>query len=193
MNIYNIGGKKMNYWVSINEVKLLVQMNLVWEQHIMWTRMLLISIAENLKDLDATQTRLLKNPKDIAKIFGRYYGNSIEEKIEKLLTEHLVIGKNLIVALKNKNQTQANILNEKWYKNADEMSELFSRINPFYPKEEVRKMFYRHLELTTDEVKNRLQGNYTKDINAYDMVQREILNMSQFFVNGIVKQFPNLF
>ena len=97
------------------------------------------------------------------------------------------------MALKNKNQTQANILNEKWYKNDDEMSELFSRINPFYPKEEVRKMFYRHLELTTDEVKNRLQGNYTKDINAYDMVQRKILNMSQFFVNGIVKQFPNLF
>jgi len=43
------------YWISINEVRLLEQMNLAWEQHIMWTRMLLISIAENLKDLDATQ------------------------------------------------------------------------------------------------------------------------------------------
>ena len=53
-----------HYWVSINEVRLLEQMNLVWEQHIMWTRMLLISIAENLKDLDATQARLLQNPKD---------------------------------------------------------------------------------------------------------------------------------
>ena len=41
-----------HYWVSINEVRLLEQMNLVWEQHIMWTRMLLISIAENLKELD---------------------------------------------------------------------------------------------------------------------------------------------
>ena len=54
-----------NYWVSINEVRLLEQMNLVWEQHIMWTCMLLISIAENLKDLDATQARLLRNPKNI--------------------------------------------------------------------------------------------------------------------------------
>ena len=41
-----------HYWLSINEVRLLEQMNLVWEQHIMWTRMLLISIAENLKELD---------------------------------------------------------------------------------------------------------------------------------------------
>ena len=66
--------------------------------------MLLISIAENLKDLDATQTRLLQNPKDIANVFRRYYGDSVANTIEKLLTEHLVIGKNLIVALKNNNQ-----------------------------------------------------------------------------------------
>ena len=69
----------------------------------MWTRMLLISIAENLKDLDATETRLLKNPKDIANIFKMYYGNTIANRIQELLTEHLAIGKELIVALKNKN------------------------------------------------------------------------------------------
>lgn len=71
--------------------------------------MLLISIAENLKDLEATQTRLLRNPKDIADVFRPYYGNSVSNEIQRLLTEHLVIGKDLIVALKNKNQEQANI------------------------------------------------------------------------------------
>lgn len=182
-----------NYWVSINEVNLLEQMNLVWEQHIMWTRMLLISIAENLKDLDATQTRLLRNPKDIANVFRPYYGANVANQIEKLLTEHLVIGKNLIVALKNNNQKEAMELNKKWYQNADDMAEAFSSINPFYPKEEMRKMLYEHLRLTTDEVNARLKGDYVADINAYDMVQKEILQMSRFFVNGIVRQFPNLF
>lgn len=182
-----------NYWVSINEVKLLEQMNLVWEQHIMWTRMLLISIAENLKDLDATQTRLLRNPKDIANVFRTYYGANVANQIEKLLTEHLVIGKNLIVALKNNNQNEAMELNKKWYQNADDMAEAFSSINPFYPKEEIRKMLYEHLRLTTDEVNARLKGDYVADINAYDMVQKEILRMSVFFVDGIVRQFPNLF
>ena len=182
-----------NYWVSINEVKLLEQMNLVWEQHIMWTRMLLISIAANLKDLEATQARLLRNPKDIANVFKPYYGNNVANQIEKLLTEHLVIGKNLIVALKNNNQKEAMELNKKWYQNADDMAEAFSSINPFYPKEEIRKMLYEHLRLTTDEVNARLKGDYVADINAYDMVQKEILQMSRFFVNGIVRQFPNLF
>ena len=36
-------------------------------------------------------------------------------------------------------------------------------------------------------------GTTVEDINAFDMVQKEILKMSQFFVDGIVRQFPNLF
>lgn len=36
-------------------------------------------------------------------------------------------------------------------------------------------------------------GTTVEDINVFDMVQKEILKMSQFFVDGIVRQFPNLF
>lgn len=182
-----------NYCISRVQVELLKTMNLVWEQHIMWTRMLLISIAENLKDLEATQARLLENPKDIANVFRKYYGNDVANTIQRLLTEHLVIGKDLIVALKNKNQRLATELNAKWYRNADEMAEAFSSINPFYPKEEIRKMLYDHLKLTTEEVNARLRQDYRADIQAYDNVQREILKMSQFFVDGIVRQFYYLF
>ena len=191
--IYPNYNQNNNYWVSMNEVRLLEKMNLVWEQHIMWTRMLLISIAENLKDLEATQTRLLRNPKDIADVFRPYYGNNVASEIQRLLTEYLAIEKDLIVALKNKDQEQANELSTKWYQNADRMAEAFSSINPFYPKEEIRRMLYEHLRLTTEEVNARLRGDYVADINAYDRVQKEILKMSRFFVNGIVRQFPNLF
>lgn len=182
-----------NYWWSIRQVDLLKRMKLAWEQHIMWTRMLLISIADNLKDLDATEKRLLQNPKDIADIFRKYYGNAFANRIENLLTEHLTIGKNLIVALKNNNQKLAKELTDNWYKNADDMAEAFSSINPFYSKEKVRDMLYDHLELTTDEVTARLRKDYSADIEAFDNVQQEVLKMSQYFVEGIFKQFSNLF
>ncbi len=189
----NYIGEYNDYWISKPQVDLLEHMNLVWIEHILWTRMLLISIAENLSDLSATKERLLKNPKDIADVFKNYYGDRIANKIQELLTEHLVIGGDLIVALKNNNQKLASTLNTKWYKNADDMAESFSSINPFYPKEEIRQMLYKHLELTTNKVSARLKRDYRQDIKAYDMVQEEILEMSRFFVNGIVKQFPNLF
>lgn len=182
-----------NYWWSIRQVDLLKRMNLAWEQHIMWTRMLLISIADNLKDLDATEKRLLQNPKDIADIFRKYYGNAFANRIENLLTEHLTIGKNLIVALKNNNQKLAKELTDNWYKNADDMAEAFSSINPFYSKEKVQDMLYDHLELTTDEVTARLRKDYSADIEAFNNVQQEVLKMSQYFVEGIFKQFSNLF
>ena len=197
--MYNLNEYYRNYnnysnsCISTNQVDLLENMNLVWQQHIMWTRMLLISIAENLGDLKATQTRLLQNPKDIANIFRKYYGNNIANMIEALITQHLEIGEKLIVALKNNNQQLATDLNNQWYRNADEIAKAFSNINPFYPEEQVRQMFYEHLKLTSDEVAARLRKDYTADINAFDMVQAEILKMSNFFVNGIVMQFPSLF
>ena len=125
----------MSPWVSINEVRLLEQMNLVWEQHIMWTRMLLISIAENLRDLDATQTRLLRNPKDIANVFRTFYGNEVAAEIQRLLTEHLTIGKELIVALKRRKwwwnsskqvwSTYLNRLDREWISNISKQYEKY--------------------------------------------------------------------
>ena len=118
---------------------------------------------------------------------------SVANRIENLLTEHLSIGKDLIVALKNNSQRLANELNDKWYKNANEMANFFRSINPYYSREKLCDMLYDHLELTSDEVDARLKKDYKADINAFDKVQREVLNMSQYFVDGIVRQFPNLF
>lgn len=191
--IYPRSNNPYDYWVSINQVNLMQNMDLAWLEHILWTRLFLISVAENLGDLEATKARLLENPRTIANVFRKYYGNNIANKIEELIKEHLIIGGDLIVALKNGNQKLAQELNTKWYKNADDMAEAFSSINPFYPKEEVRNMLYEHLRLTTNEVSARLKKDYAADIKAYDMVQKEVLKMSEFFVNGIVKQFPNLF
>ncbi|MCL2031471.1 MAG: LysM peptidoglycan-binding domain-containing protein, partial [Oscillospiraceae bacterium] len=44
-----------------------------WEQHVYWTRLLLISIAERLKDQTDTANRVLQNPGDIAALFACCY------------------------------------------------------------------------------------------------------------------------
>lgn len=89
--------------VSRNEFNLMKQMREAWEQHVYWTRMFIISVAETLKDLDPTTKRLLKNPKDLANIFAPYYGNAVANNIEQLLTAHLSIGGDLVKAAKNRN------------------------------------------------------------------------------------------
>ena len=179
--------------ITQNAMNLSDEMNTLWEQHVFWTRLFLISVAENLKDLNETEKRLLRNSVDIANIYRRYYGNSVAQRIQNLLTEHLKIGGDLIVALKNKDNLKAQELDKKWHQNADEIAEFLSSINPYYNRQELQQMLYEHLALTTEEVKARLRGDYKTDIEAFDRVEKEALKMASYFTRGIWKQFRNMF
>lgn len=169
------------------------EMNTLWEQHVFWTRLLLISIAENLNDLTATTDRLLRNPRDIADIYRRYYGNEVANKISQLLTDHLLIGSQLIVALKNGETDKAKTLDMEWHKNADDIAAALAGINRHYDRQRLQQMLYEHLRLTTEEVNARLRGDYAADIAAFDRVEKEALRMARYLTDGIVAQFPNMF
>lgn len=175
------------------QMELYNQFRLRWSQHVYWTRMLVISIAERLKDQNDTATQLLKNPDNMAKIFAAFYPQTVARKISELLTEHLQIGGELITALRDKRMSEAATLDAKWYVNADRMADAFASINPYYNREEVRKMLYSHLDLTKQEVSARLAGNFAADIKAFDKIEEEAMMMADFFASGIIKQFPQKF
>ena len=78
--------------ITTNQLNLMNKMSILWDQHVFWTRLLIISILENLKDLEETKKRLLNNPVDIGILFEKFYGTSVQDIITNLLTEHLVIG-----------------------------------------------------------------------------------------------------
>ncbi len=175
------------------EENLSEEMRLVWLQHVYWTRMLLISLAEYLADKDEVANRLLQNPNDIASIFANFYSSDVATRISQLLAEHLGIGAALITALRDMDMEEANALNDQWYINADKMAELFARINPHYDLEEMREILYRHLDLTKEEVGARLQKEFLKDILAFGKVEEEALEMADEFTQGIESQFPQRF
>jgi len=180
------------YFNSTEQITLINDMREVWIQHVYWTRMLLISIADRLNDQQYVTARLLENPADIANIFERYYPVETAGTVQQLLTEHLQIGASLITALRDEELAKAADLNRQWYVNADQMAEAFSSMNPYYNRDEVRMMLYKHLELTTDEVKNRLAGDYPADIESFDKVEAEVLEMADYFSQGLIIQFPQL-
>ncbi len=175
------------------QFNLLGDMREVWIQHVYWTRLLLISIANRLADEDATKARLLENPADAAAIFANFYSPATAGTIEQLLTEHLTIGADLITALRDDNTAEAENLTRRWYQNADQMAETFSSINPFYDLEDVRKMLYDHLDLTTQEVEAQLANDFEVGIAAFNRVEQEALDMADYFSSGIMRQFPQQF
>jgi hypothetical protein len=149
--------------------------------------LLLVSIADRLKDQDATAQRLLQNPIDLGNIFAKYFGSSAGKTVHDLFSEHLIIGGDLITALRDKRTSDVDRLRRQWYQNADNIATALSHISPNYNNQQLRRMMFRHLDLTTQEINQRLLGNYSGDITAFGKVEHEALEMADYLANGLTR------
>mgnify|MGYP000873562899 FL=1 len=179
--------------ISQAELDLSNKMRLLWEQHVAWTRMTIISMVEGLADVDLVTKRLLRNPEDFKNALIPYYGVEKASMFAKLLTEHLVIAAQLVDAALHHNSEEVAILEKKWYANADEIAEYLNSINPYWSEEEFREMLHVHLMLTECEAIARIDREFAKDIALYDRIELQALEMSDAMTSGIVRQFPNRF
>lgn len=86
--------------ISKAELDLSNLMRMLWEEHIVWTRMAIISIAEELPDQDLVIQRLLRNATDMGALFRTFYGDEKASKFGSLIKDHLVIAAQLVKAAK---------------------------------------------------------------------------------------------
>jgi len=163
------------------------QMRTLWEQHVWWTRELIISILEGLPDEAEVTSRLLENPDQIAALFRPAFGNQAAETVSRLLTEHLVIGAEIMKAAKENDMEAVDDANRRWNENADAIAAALASLGPQFPEEDVRQMLYRHLDLTREELNARLAGDYQRDIDAFDAIEQQALMMADVFSQGIAQ------
>lgn len=60
-----------------DQVDLMNEIRMLWEQHGIWTRSAVTSIALDLPDVDFVVKRLLQNPKDFGQALSLFYGDEI--------------------------------------------------------------------------------------------------------------------
>jgi hypothetical protein len=175
-------------------VALREHMRKLWEDHITWTRLTIVSFDANLPDLQPTLARLLRNQTDIGNAIKPYYGAKAGKQLTSLLRSHILIAADVLAAAKKGDAYALSSAQQQWTANADDIARFLTHANPrSWPLSMTRQMMRKHLKLTTDEAVARLQGNWSADIAAYDAVHREILQMSDMLSSGIVKQFPGRF
>jgi hypothetical protein len=169
-------------------------MRKLWEDHITWTRLAIVSFAHDLPDLPATQARLLRNQVDIGNAIKPYYGRAAGNQLTALLKEHIVGAVALLAAAKTGDQTLIDQRTEEWYANGNEIADFLHKANPRnWSRKAMRRMMKGHLDQTLREAVNRLSGSYEADIRDYDKVHRHILMMADSLSAGIIKQFPRRF
>lgn len=169
------------------------EMRKAWEQHVYWTRMLMLSIFGRMRDQSAVTDRLMRNPMDIANLYGGFYSPDVVNQIAGLITEHLKIGGDLMTAVRDRNTAEVARLNNLWYANANQMAAAFASANPRYNTMELRNMLFRHLDLLKSQMAARMAANYQADIQAFDEGENHILDMADYLTSGLVQQFPQNF
>jgi hypothetical protein len=169
-------------------------MRKLWEDHITWTRLAIVSFAGGLPDLQATEARLLANQVDIGNAIKPYYGRTAGNRLTALLKEHILGAVALLQAAKSGDQAQIATASTAWYANANQIADFLHAANPHgWPKTTMRAMMKTHLDQTLAEAQHRLQGDFAADVRDYDAVHRHILEMADELSDGIMRQFPKRF
>lgn len=185
--------RQMEHCISQSEVDYRNDMRSLWEEHVAWTRMAIISLTFHLPDVDFVITRLLQNATDMGNMVRRLYGDHAAKTYANLIKEHLLFAADLVKAAISDDKQASTTAEQKWYKNADQIAEFLSSVNPYLPKNEVRDMFYRHLDLTKQEAVSMINKDYQKDIEIYDKIEMQAREMADTLSDAMVKLYPNMF
>jgi hypothetical protein len=169
-------------------------MRKLWEDHITWTRMFIVSFAANLPDQDIISARLLQNQVEIGNAIKPYYGEEAGNKLGALLKDHILGAVEVLKAAKAGDQAQLAAANRKWQTNGDEIATFLSSANSKnWPAATMKAEMKKHLDLTLTEASNRLNGKYAEDAKDYDRVHEHILHFADTLTKGIQAQFPDKF
>jgi hypothetical protein len=174
-------------------------MRKLWEDHITWTRNVIISFEVNdpdssatLPDLSAALDRLFQNQVDIGNAIKPYYGNQRGEQLTALLHDHIAIAGEILQAVKVGDSAAYADANTRWYANAHDIAVFLSETldPPLGSLAEMDEMMKDHLDRTTEEVVARHDGDWAGDVAAYDKVHEQVLEMADMLSDGIIANFP---
>jgi hypothetical protein len=134
------------------------EMRRLWEDHITWTRLFIVSASADLPDTSATTQRLLRNQDDIGDAIKPFYGRAAGERLTALLREHIVVAADLLAAAKVGDQAAVERHSRAWYRNANQIGDFLHDANPrHWPRREMRAMMREHLDLTLAEAVAHLE------------------------------------
>ena len=180
--------------VNAEQLALHDAMRRLWEDHITWTRLFIVSAVADLPDKDATTARLLRNQKHIGNAIKPFYGEAAGNGLTELLTDHILIAADLLGAAKAGDDAGVEEHSDRWYRNGNRIANFLHRANPDnWHRGEMRTMMREHLDLTLKEAVAHLTGDYRTDIRTYNRIHTQILGMADMLSDGIAAQFPNRF
>ena len=170
------------------------QMRKLWEDHVTWTRLAIVTFADGSAGFDTTAARLLKNQEDIGDAIKPFYGEAAGDQLTALLEDHILIAVELLQAAKAGDDAAFARASKAWYRNADDIADFLAQANRrFWPRATMRAAMETHLDQTLAEASHELTGEYARSVADYEEIHHHILQMADVLSTGIIRAFPKKF
>lgn len=197
--VFFLGNTQVTQALIFKELKNSKAINFRIEERKMWSdysrylREYVLSVANETEDESLILEKLIQNQEKIALSLKPYYGNYNSNKLSELLKEQIYITSKILHETKNNNNKDVEQINKLKNENSEKIARFLYGINELWKIDLLEEILNKHLNLVCNQINSRINGQWERDIKAYDDDYDHIIMFSDLISDGIIKEFPNKF
>ena len=157
----------------------------LWMDHIVWSRVVTMSVFSELKGQSDYETRLAANAYDMRDLFIPYVGKEAAATFADLFIRHVTLASEVLTAYKSGNETAIRSVTYDWYRNADEISAYLCKINPSWSYAEMSVLWRTHLDTVVLEALDYKNEDYSGDVMCYDAAQDHVFVLADYLSDNL--------
>jgi hypothetical protein len=169
-------------------------MRTLWQDHGTWTRLAIVSFADNSPDRQATQERLLANQTEIGKRRQALLRCRCGRQAHcPAPATHPDCGRGAQGG-QDGQSGGGRAGQAAFYANGNQIADFLHAANPGnWPLGAVQTMMRTHLDQVVEMCSDELTRHYAESVGVWNPYRDHIMAMADTLSNGIIKQFPGRF
>lgn len=145
------------------------------------------TITTEKNNLQIISERLEQNVSDIGNIIGSIYGEYNGNRFAELFNGYLYCELEFLDSTIN-NDVEKSVSDKlKWYMNCISIVDFLSAIDNFY-RSDLRELFFENIHLTEIYVISRIHKNCSDNIESFDNLHSQTMNMADFLSNRMIQR-----
>lgn len=172
--------------ITYEQMNEIYGVKMFWFELALWVRNYMLSRYEGVGNTDEASARLRQVLEDYVGRLRQFFGEhpGADALMEELYTFQDLLS-DLITAQMKSDAEETERITRLLYQNADDRAASVSSINPFWSQEEWKTMLYTNLRRTIEESASFMAGDYTKNIDTFNMLLNLAENASGYFAQGM--------
>ena len=171
---------------TVDEGVLHDQLRVVFENEMVWTRMVAVGVLHDLKGHDVYIKRLTENYEAFEDALVPFYGSDAE-KVGTLLEEHIALTSEVFHEIYAGGDFRTIL--PLWYENGQKIAVNLTALNPeFWPADQMNMYWKVYLDDILHGALAFHDEDWTQDVLMLDVFHHDCLAMADYMTTGVVQQ-----